>query len=629
MSAFQANNLVLYKDRPALIKQIGDKVAIQTDGGKTVKVRDKDIVMLHPGPIETLANLTPQTGDIETAWELLQDTMTTVEELADLIYDDYTPATAWSAWQLVADGLYFRGTPQEITARTPEQVAQDQANRTAKVVAEQAWEAFIARVKGGKYLPEDAERLAEVEALAYSQRDKSRIMQTLGIEESPEKAHTFLLHIGYWEPSVNPYPHRMGLDITSPTLELPQLSEESRRDLTHLPAYAIDDEGSTDADDALSIEGDRLWVHVADAAALIMPDSPIDLEARARAATLYLPEDTVTMLPPAAAERLALGREEISPALSFGLDLDDAGNIVEVEIVPSWVRVTNVTYADTATRIEEEPFCTFYAIAQRNAARRMANEAIQLELPEVKVRVDDTGEVTVTPLPNLSSRHLVTEAMLMVGEATAQFAIKHEIPLAFSTQPPPEREPDYTEGLAGMFALRRTLNRSEMKSTPAPHSGLGLPAYVQATSPLRRYLDLVVHQQLRAFLQGKPLLDSTALLERVGSAAALSRGLRRAERQSRQHWTLVYLKQNPDWQGEAIIVEKWDLRVRILVPALAWESFLHLKEDLPLNTALRVGIKKVRLGGLGARFRLIRDETPETHNTDNLDALEATTNGAN
>lgn len=613
MSSFQTDNLVLYKDRPALIKQVGDKVEIQTDSGKTVKVRDKDIIMLHPGPIQSLADLTAQTGDVETAWELLQDEITTVEELAELIYDDYTPATAWSAWQLVVDGLYFRGTPQAIIARTPEQMAQDEANRNAKAIAEQTWQDFITRLKGGKYLPEDAERLAEVEALAYGHRDKSRIMQTLGIEESPEKAHTFLLHIGYWEPQVNPYPHRMGLDITSPTLELPPLLEEDRRDLTHLPAYAIDDEGSTDADDALSVEGNRLWVHVADAAALITPDSPIDLEARARGATLYLPEDTVTMLPPAAPERLALGRDEISPALSFGLDLDSVGNIVAVEIVPSWVRVTNTTYADVATRIEEEPFRSFYAIAQQNEARRLANGAIQLDLPEIKVRVDETGQVSIKPLPKLTSRYLVTEAMLMVGEATAQFAIDHNIPLAFSTQPPPEREPDYTEGLAGMFALRRTLNRSEMKSTPAPHSGLGLPAYVQTTSPLRRYLDLVVHQQLRAFLRGEPLLDSTAVLERVGSAAALSRGLRRAERQSRQHWTLVYLKQNPDWQGEAIIVEKWDLRVRILVPALALETFLHLKEDLPLNETLHVAVKKVRLGGLSARFRLIKEDEPEAN----------------
>lgn len=69
-------------------------------------------------------------------------------------------------------------------------------------------------------------------------------------------------------------------------MELPDLPDEPRRDLTGLPAFAIDDEGNLDPDDALSLDGDRLWVHVADAAALIGPDSPADIEARARGATL-------------------------------------------------------------------------------------------------------------------------------------------------------------------------------------------------------------------------------------------------------------------------------------------------------------------------------------------------------
>jgi hypothetical protein len=100
------------------------------------------------------------------------------------------------------------------------------------------------------------------------------------------------------------------------------LPEEERLDLTHLPALAIDDKGNQEPDDALSLEGDRLWVHVADVAALVPPESAADLEARARGATLYLPEGAVPMLPWAAIGRLGLGLSEISPALSFGLDLD-------------------------------------------------------------------------------------------------------------------------------------------------------------------------------------------------------------------------------------------------------------------------------------------------------------------
>jgi hypothetical protein len=88
---------------------------------------------------------------------------------------------------------------------------------------------------------------------------------------------------------------------------LPELPDEERLDLTGLPAYAIDDEGNLDPDDALSLDGDRLWVHIADVAALVRPGSPADLEARARGATLYLPETTVPMLPAAAVPRMGLG----------------------------------------------------------------------------------------------------------------------------------------------------------------------------------------------------------------------------------------------------------------------------------------------------------------------------------
>lgn len=81
---------------------------------------------------------------------------------------------------------------------------------------------------------------------------------------------------------VNPHPRRLNMPATDPTVSFPPLPDEPRLDLTHLPAFAIDDAGNQDPDDALSVDGDRIWVHVADVAALIQPDSPADLEARPR-----------------------------------------------------------------------------------------------------------------------------------------------------------------------------------------------------------------------------------------------------------------------------------------------------------------------------------------------------------
>jgi exoribonuclease-2 len=192
---------------------------------------------------------------------------------------------------------------------------------------------------------------------------------------------------------------------------LPALPDEARRDLTHLAAFAIDDADSTDPDDAISWENGRLWVHVADVAALVPPGSPADEEARARGANLYLPEGTLHMLPMAATAALGLGLQEISPALSFGIDLAADGTVAQVEITPSWVRVTRLTYDEAEHRLTEAPFDQLYALAERSVTRRWANGAIELELPEVKVRIVE-GQVVIKPLPSLRSRTLVREAML-------------------------------------------------------------------------------------------------------------------------------------------------------------------------------------------------------------------------
>ncbi len=360
-------SLVLYKERPALVKQAADKIEIQVEGSKTtVKVRPKDVDLLHPGPLRSLLDLRPQSGDLQTAWELLAGGNTHLAELAELVYGNYTPNTAWAAWQLVDEGMYFRGSPTDITARSIEQVTRDLASRAAKHAEEYAWQECITRLQAGEILPQDGRYLQEVEAVAFEQQGQSRILRELNLPETSESAHALLLRLGYWPETFNPYPQRFKIDTTPPTMSLPDLPDEARRDLTHLPAFAIDDEGNQDPDDALSLDGSRLWVHVADVAALIPPDSAADLEARGRGANLYLPEQVYTMLPPKATELLGLGLQDVSPALSFGLDLDARGEITAVEVVPSWVRVTRLTYDTVETRLEESPFREFYAIAKRN-----------------------------------------------------------------------------------------------------------------------------------------------------------------------------------------------------------------------------------------------------------------------
>jgi exoribonuclease-2 len=185
--------LVLYKGRQACIRRAGKRLQIELGGGETLKVRPKDVVPLHPGPIESLDDLRTRTGELETAWELLAGEATTLAELAELAYGEYTPDTAWAAWQLVEDGLYFQGTPEAVVARTPEQVSQERADREARAANERARAAFLERVRAGRVLPEDGQYLRKVEDLALARRTKSRILRELGRKETAESAHALLL----------------------------------------------------------------------------------------------------------------------------------------------------------------------------------------------------------------------------------------------------------------------------------------------------------------------------------------------------------------------------------------------------------------------------------------------------
>jgi len=596
------DSLVLYKVRPARVVSLGEKIEIELSGG-CKRVRPKDIELLHPGPLRSLAELVPQTGEFMAAWELLEGTETTLQELAELAFDAFTPVTAWATWQQVAEGLYFTGQPQTIEVRPRELIEREKAEREAKAAAERDWQAFLARMTAAQPAAEDAGRLGEVERLALGQIEHSRVLETLKYPQTPSSAQRMLVKVGYWSPRHNPHPLRYGVPLTDPDLPVPSLPDEERVDLTHLAAYAIDDEGNQDPDDAVSVDGERLWVHVADVAALAPPDSEIDREARARGANLYLPEGVINMLPAAVTEQLGLGLQPISPALSFGFRCDDDGNLSDIEICRSWVRVERLSYEAVEVRLHESPFAEIYAITERFRARRVAAGATSLELPDVSIRVID-GEICIRPLHKLNSRGLVMDAMLMAGEAVARRCLELALPIPFATQLAPESGMEATD-LAGMFARRRCFKPTRLSIEAEAHAGLGLALYTRATSPLRRYSDLLVHQQLRAWMDGREPLTAQQIMERCGEADVATVAIRRSERFSNQHWKLLFLQANPDWRGEGVVVGLEERKVVVLIPALALETRIRTREEMALNQVLQLAVSEVDVADLTVIFRIL------------------------
>lgn len=594
--------LVLYKSQPALVAAVGEKIEIQTAAGKNRKVRPKDVLLLHPGPLQSLAALQTPQANIEEAWELLQGEQPGFEELAELVFGDFTPASAWATWQMLQDGLYFSGTRDAITVNPPDVVAAEREQRENKAREASEWAAFIARVEQAALQDGDRKRLAEVERVALGRSEHSSILAAFKLEANPEAAHRFLVRCGYWKAEENPWPRRAGVPLEVPRIGVPALPDEPRLDLTGLEAWAIDDVGNQDPDDAISLDGDYLWVHVADVAALVRPDGHIDQTAREHSANLYLPETVIPMLPDAITEQLGLGLAAESPALSIGMRLVD-GEPSDIRIERSRVRVRRTTYEEVNGQMREAPFAAIAAITDAYRERRLQRHAARLDLPEASVKVVDE-DIRIRPLPKMASRDMVTDAMLMAGEAVALFAIQHDIAIPYAMQPEPEeiREP---RTLSEMYAYRRLFKPSNTVLHPEPHFGLGLPRYARSTSPLRRYADLLVHQQLRAFISGQEPLSRDVMAERIAGIDVNNGRIRRAERQSNLHWKLVYLQRHPGWRGEAIVAALEVRKAVLMIPELALEVKVRLHEKFALDSPVTLQVKEIDLFTQDAWFRVV------------------------
>ncbi|AFZ67149.1 ribonuclease catalytic domain-containing protein [Deinococcus peraridilitoris] len=606
-------SLVLYKQKPARVSSTtGDKLDIETSGG-TVRVRPKDVLVLHPGPLTSLSALRTLVGEPAEVWELMEGAALPLSDVAELAFGDFTPDSALAVWGWVQEGTYFGGTPSNIVPRSAAQVQATLTQKEARADESRAWEVFLDGLRRGEV--SDPRRLADVEALALGRAQKSRTLNALGRPETPENAHALLLSLKVWDETRHPYPARFGAALSAPHLPVPSLPGEERLDLSHLSALAIDDEGSSDPDDALSLErlvlengeaGWRLWVHVADAAALVAPDGEIDREARKRGATLYLPETTVPMLPEPITGQLGLGLADTSPALSIAVQLSAAFEPQGAEVHLTRIRVTRLTYAEAQRALDAGqpgPLQELAALAVTARTRREAAGAVMLELPEVRVRVRD-GEVIITPLPPLQSRAVVQEAMMLAGESVATWAQQRDLPLPFAAQDPPLARVE-GEQLAQQWARRKSLSRTRFSPRAGRHAGLGLQAYAQATSPLRRYLDLVVHQQLRAALRGERPLTGAEIAARIAEADLAAGAVRAAERAANRHWTLVYLSRRPGWSGEGVVVERRGAVTTVLLGDLALD--VPLTTSTALGEELRLELGEIDLPSLTSRWRVVTD----------------------
>jgi len=186
---------------------------------------------------------------------------------------------------------------------------------------------------------------------------------------------------------------------------------------------------------------------------------------------------------------------------------------------------------------------------------------VRIVAPEVEARPGSGGEIRLVRVdPDRPGRRLVAEMMVLAGRLAADYCISHKVPVLYRRQAQPEEPvaplPLGNYDPVAVRKARRIMRRGEVSTAPGPHAGLGLPAYVQTTSPLRRYQDLVAHRQIAAHLCGRtPPYDVPALQRLAATSEEIERQARMAERGTSEYWLLRYMEQRKETEVEAVIVE--------------------------------------------------------------------------
>jgi exoribonuclease-2 len=384
-----------------------------------------------------------------------------------------------------------------------------------------------------------------------------------------------------------------------------------RLDLTDLEAISIDGPRTTEIDDLISLEpreggSCRLGIHIADPSAFVLLGDPLDGEALDRAVTHYFPDGKIMMLPGEISENAAsLAAGEDRPAMSFLVELDADGAVSDYIIRRSTVRSRgrlDYSGADQTLAAGAGPFAELLlaanSMATKRTACRIAAGAVSIQAPEIELWVDDEGQPRLERQPTVSpARRIVSEAMIVVGEVAARFSVDAEVPMIFRRQAAPEQRPTIPEGdvmdPVTVRSLRRSLRRAEASLYPGPHSGLGLTAYTQVTSPLRRYQDLAGHRQIVAVLAGEKPPYTREEMQRIMAVTNAADGeARRAERDCNEYWVLRYLEGHT---GE--LVEAWVVAVTprplIQLAETLWEQSMPSLTGVEPGQTIQVRVERV------------------------------------
>ncbi len=368
-----------------------------------------------------------------------------------------------------------------------------------------------------------------------------------------------------------------------------------RRDLTDIDVMTIDGESTLDFDDAISIEEQDntyiVGIHITDIGHFIKKGDIIDRHALEQATSIYLPDLTINMLPPVFSENFcSLKKDKTRPAISILVKLSYFADILDFEIVPSIIKIKQqLTYSDVDNNIDKKPaLSNLLHLAKQFREKRLDGDAMQISLPELNIDISDTNEVNITKTTREKpGRILISEMMIMANWLMAKFLSNNNMPAIFRSQPPPkERLFKRDQGtIFQNWMQRKLLSRAIVSSRPEHHSGLGINAYVTATSPIRKYSDLVTQRQIRAVFNYEEPYSKTEINQIIQKLPYPQSIAAKAQYSRHRYFILKFLEKKSGSTTQAIILDK---RKNFHL-ALLCEYVLECKLSLPSGTTLKPG----------------------------------------
>jgi exoribonuclease-2 len=561
-----------------------------------------------------------QNIDIRDLWEVLNSEQNWIDlaTMTELCFPESASGDHESAVMraLFNDRLYFKFDPDGFFPNSEKQVERlaaqrQQEQRKNKIIeAGGSWLKSVLKTSGTvnpQSFGDDIQQYIEILRSFYLFEKESKnytiaraLIARAGIKSSDD-IFEILVKLGVYDEDENIDLHRYHVSADFPEKVLAVAKqlvgsdsiasfEASRRDLTDMPLMTIDGQGTLDFDDALSIEkkGDsfRLGVHIIDVGHFIQKGDVVDQEALSRGSSIYMPDQKISMLPAALAEGLcSLKAGQLRPAISIMIDLSPLAEVMGYEIFPSLIKVKHqLTYYDVNVDAEENRnILILRDIAEKFRKKRLDARAVQITVPEINVWVNEKRDISVNRINRESpGRMLVSEIMIMANWLMAKYLKEQRLAAIFRSQPEP-RERLYKNNAGTLFQnwmQRRLLSRFILSANPDWHSGLGLDAYVTATSPIRKYSDLVTQRQIRASLGLEEAYTAEQVTEIIQLLEVPMNYVGRFQFSRHRYWLLKYLENQIGQKEEAIVLHKTRRNYQILLTQYMLEC------DMPIPTGI-------------------------------------------